>query len=439
MIEKDNGLDWSQVLSLKALLKLLKLEVISELSLINKYLRSKLNPLLFNHVLLNGNNLINYVGNSRESESLKVSVNKLSNYINQKEESDYDISQLKNLEIDHIINSLNSDLLRIRNHATYFKLSYLKAFGYSTMSLAYSFINLTELYVFNCSISHISIIKLGEYFKQLKILTIDQVKVISNLKKNKLTLKMINLPGTLEKLVIVNCRIVFKPLVDTIYDLANLSTEIELTPFDLILPINIPNLKSLKFDHIGDQEKYVRKFLQLNPQIKAIEVCPYYLDQKTLDCIAINSSNLTELAIYGDYDSLSELNFPTFNYITNLSVGEFPYDSLQLSKKLISSCPNLSALTLNFKQAGIEIKPLNKFLRNFVSQINSLNEIKIMIFDYDSAKIDINCLNNITKLTIECCDESIYKIKPNKLPLKLAYFKVESWETGQKFEIKKTD
>jgi hypothetical protein len=437
MIEKENILDWSQVLSLEVLLKFLNLEVLSEISLTNKYLRSKLSPFLFKSLVIDGNKLVNYLNNSNESENLKTLVNEFTTYIDQKEESDYDISQLKNLEINNIIYSLNSDLLGIRDHVTYFKLSSLKVFGYFAMNLTYSFSNLIELDIYKCSIPHSSIIKLGEHFKHLKILTIDQVIVISNLKANEPALKMVNLPNTLEKLYIVSCRIVFKPLVDTVYDLAIQSGEIELTPFDLILPINIPNLKSLKFDHIGDQEKYLRKFLQLNPQIKEIQACPYYLDQKTLDCIATNSSNLTSLTIYGDHDPLSELDYPSFNYITNLSIGEFISDSLQLSKRLISACPNLSSLTLNFKRLGIETKLLNRFLRKFVSQISGLNEIKIMNFDYDSAKIDINCLTNITKLTIECYDQSIYKIKPDKLPSKLTYLKIEGWETGQKLAINK--
>jgi hypothetical protein len=435
---KENQIEyhWLPLLIRSQLKKYLDLKSLIELSLINRYSRDGLKSNLFNTISLKGSVFREYFNYADYETSLCYSVEHFNSYM-VNDSSVYDLDNLRRLDTDLVIKSMDSSLSGLKEYANHIKFCDIKHLGYFAFPLIYSLKNLAHLELTNCSIPLIGLFKLSQYLPILKILTLNRVKIVNG-KNLELSLQDLTLPAQLEDLTLTNCTGYSISLINpTVYSLAYIYEECLFEEFSILKHMEIPSLKKLNFYHFDLIESYLPSFLLRNLQLKSLETASGFLCQNTLNIIAYDISDLSELKVLGDLTFYRELNIPTLANLKTLKIGNFKSYSFQKAFELCKNCPNLVNLTLDFSLMIIEMDTFNRFLSNSVSKLISLRNLEILILWYNPIPLDIYKLYNIETLRIEGTDRNLLDIIEKDLPAQLRYCRVICWDTDEIYEFKK--
>jgi hypothetical protein len=405
----------NQVLFNNELIQYLKIIELKELSLTNKYFRSKLNPLLFKSICLNKEKLSDYFDYSKVSNKLRYDIEQIKSHSYHRYSGDKHLA-LKDVEHNPIIKTLESSLASIKQHVKSFKLYKLNELGYFAFRLSCRFDNLEKLDIYECCIPLIGLAKLGKGLKNLKSLSLYGIDLIVGYKME-LSIDMVNLPINLKDFSISNSGMYIFRFVTSKEDMIYFkSNSFKMVP----LIFNISSLTKFYIDNCNGERQLVR-FLKLNPQLKSLELESGNISQNLLNYIANGSSNLSNLCIKRYIFHMNDLFVPTFNFITDLKLGQFHLNHT-LAANICLNCPNLINLTIILTHGDI-INQFNIMLEYIAQSFKILKKFELIVKGAYIRAFKFRCLTTIQTLVVRNYKKSAMNLQSKHLPSQFLYLR----------------
>jgi hypothetical protein len=419
---------WDQILFFNELTQYLKILDLTELSLVNNYLRNKLNSLIFRSICLNGKKLSSYFDYSKASDKLKHDIDTITKHCIY---PSYNIC-LNGMNLEHspIIKLLEASLLIFRKYTKYFKFYNLREFSYFAFHLCYKLENLEKLTIHRSYIPLIKLINLGQYLKNLKNLKL----YLANLEtdKEELAIYMANLSANLKKLSITSSYIYNYDISRSGYGTVNRTNRY--TDHQAPCAIYIPSLYKFYFNN-NNRDLQLIRFLKLNPQLKYLGLESGRMSQDLLDYIATGSSNLTKLSIYRYIFHINNLTIPIFNFITDLKLGQFHLNHT-MGANICLNCPNLINLSITLTNGDI-INQFNIMLEYMAKFFKNLKKFELIIKEVYFGSFKFSYLTTIKTFIIRNYYIWTIDIQAKQLPPQFRYPKKISIPAGKVIVLNK--
>ncbi|KXN65736.1 hypothetical protein CONCODRAFT_169133 [Conidiobolus coronatus NRRL 28638] len=440
---KENEIDWNKVFMLNEFKKYFDIKSLVEFSLVSQFNRNKLKSRLFSYSVLIGENYFSYIKSNLVKYHEKLYFNSF-DFV----ESFWDLNrlnielgeQLANIsQISNLMIQLINDSRGIEPFIKSLRVQELGHLLYVLYPVTFVFTKLIQLEIDNCTLPLLAILRIGESLKKLKKLTLDNVLLIG-FEKQELSLSLAYFPSTLEELILDFCIIInLNPIPSDIYITQNQLYKECIGPNYLEILIS-SSLKRLTLSLINPG--YIRKLLNLYPNVEEITVTDYNLDQRIIDKFS-SIRSLTKLSIL-TYDrqfpaiiSHRDFIFPQFNFITNL-VLEFSESMYRTGNEFLyftNHFPNLTQLSIDLTGVNFEDIDIGKF---FLETLPTYKKLEILTLEYmeDIGEYNFNWLKFIN---FSCLILKFDYINSNKIDFKLFSYNIKEIRKRSsdiKFELK---
>jgi hypothetical protein len=360
------GIDWELIIINNPLFKYLSKYELLDLSLTSKRLRSKACPRLFETLKINNKVLYSQPNFFKHKHNFELDRLTYWEKLRLLSTHSFDKNLLfKETQIDPFINQSATTLRNVGKYCKALNLRELQNSSYFLIPIATEFLNLTQLYVYNCELPLYRFNVILTKLAKLEILHLDIVQFLKCSEDSDLP-NDVNFPQGLKALKYERILLVItdSPHLNTIdftYNLIPVSNSTLLG-----LPVkHLPKLEVLSFGK-RDNSQSLTKFLEINPQLKSLCLTIALLTPDSLSTLT-SMPNLECLKIETNGTYFEEFNIPSspnleqlkdlFLYITTES-------DFNLITQLIKFTPNLTQLTIRTK--------VNEQFENFDRLVGSL-------------------------------------------------------------------
>jgi hypothetical protein len=385
--KKFNRLDWTNIFILKNFQDYFNLKDLQSLSMLSKFTRIKLNPIIFNST-----RLIKYTHRGRGDKPIRVFNIKSFEMLSRIAVRDEDEIE-KSLYIKKSLSDINSELQGIKNFVKSIYICNVKRPGYYLYPVLANFTNLSILKI-HCSTIQYSIFqKLGEYFPMLKTFELYRV-ILSKKSTSSNNSNEIVFPINLSYLSIRCVEVTDIAILDEPY------MTVYGYDFDprskFVLPnIHLPSLKSLQFLRCSAKETGLEEFLQTNPNLEQLSIDTFGQGtSKYFNCL--KSLHVDQLENINNLENL--IAYQNIKILKVSIAHNVYYDKFE---KLCLMCPSVEFLHFNIVDSENLQEAFNTYLTPILKKLPNLKIIELPLYEIYNELIDINHFSTIEKIIFE--------------------------------------
>ncbi|KXN64787.1 hypothetical protein CONCODRAFT_13926 [Conidiobolus coronatus NRRL 28638] len=440
---KEDSVDWNNIFILDEFSTYIRSCDINDFSLLSRFIRNKLKPKLFHKTTISIEHIVCIYDVKIKCDKEIVDI--LHHFESLKEHSFlYDGEEweemLQNISDFLVLKQLVQEELKgIGNFIRNFSVKQLYSSFYFICPLLLDLTSLTRLHLYACTFPLLTMLRIGEHMKNLKILSLHTVRFVG-LIKQELSPEDSYLPPNLEDLSIIYCRVYRVHSVPNILSLRQNCKGYNCNDIDRSQAIKIPSLKKLTLI-FGAYIEIIDKLLKSNLQVKELATRCYNMTQEVYDLVSI-CNRLTDLTItcLESFPYISEyknLIFPKFNYIKNLKLCFFAANGTDVnhSQCITKHFTSLTHLTLFIGIYGLKNFRLNEFLRVNLQFNNTIDKLTLEnryyeyfkekdYFEYSELRLDFSNFTNIKCLIIDIDIIPLSNIDFDNTPEKLKIIKI---------------
>jgi hypothetical protein len=375
-INSNTDIDWELAILNGIIHKYLKKQELLDISLISRRVRLKLYSLLFSKIQINPKVLYSIPSFFRHRDNFDF--DRLSYSDRYRENSKCVINNeltFKEAQIDPFITQTISELKEVAKTCKVLNLYLLRKVSYFLIPITSQFLNLSELYVYNCYLPFYKFNDMLEKLSKLEVLQLDHITLLKSTEESGYHNDLC-FPLSLKSLSYGDMKLVINdsPQLHTAEFVYNQISVYDGASLDL-MPQNLPLLKSLNYSNFNPSQN-LTKFLDLNSNLEDLTLSITQLTSSTL-CVLTNISNLERLKL-GTKDLSFEAPYitPGFNNLLklkDLTLILLNSSDFNIAKQFIQFTPNLTKLTvraLNDRQLE-ELSHLINMLNYFSKQEDS--------------------------------------------------------------------
>jgi hypothetical protein len=253
----------------------------------------------------------------------------------------------KGTQIDPFINQSTDILSKVGQYCKVLIFDQLKKASYFLIPIAVDFLNLTELYIFKCELPLYKFNIILSKLVKLEIIQLDTIYFIKDTEDSELK-NDISFPKSLKALSYdhIFLAVTDSPELNTIEFAYNLIATDESLIMELPLK-NLPKLKELNYAKT-EESLYLAKFLDINPQLKALCLNIALLRPAILSKLT-SMPNLESLKIETNGTSFEEFEIHSLSNLQKLQDLELNIitgSDFRLITQFIKFTPNLTRLTI---------------------------------------------------------------------------------------------
>jgi hypothetical protein len=438
----ENKVDWNNIFILDELLTHIEPCQIKDFSLLSQFIRNKLKPKFSLKIELSKKHIIKKYNLNTLTDSQKAEISDYYYYwdnrhLYEKFKDNWEKRSSNNSGVLILKQLIEEEIKGIKCYLRNCTVDRLSDSFYFLCPLVLDLNNLTKLSLYDCTFPLLTMLRIGEHFKNLKTLDLCSVKFVG-LIKQELSPEDVYLPDNLEELSFTSCKIYRVHSASNIPILLQNCTDHHRDNINLTQAIRIPTLKKLNYD-LGCYSGILKKLMKSNLQLEELYIYFYDFTQEVYELMAVRS--LLSLTVYLDLDFPyfffdKNLIIPKFNYIRNLKLQ---YDYIGESVLGHSQCftkyfPNLTHLILNIEEYDLEDFQLNGFLKVNLLFNNTIYKLTLELTEDDSARneygytpyepvLDFSNLVNINSLIIDMDLIPLYSIDFENIPDKLKFIR----------------
>jgi hypothetical protein len=406
----SNGVDWRDIITIPEFIEKLEFEDLKKVSLLNKFSRFKLNPILFTNVQFNRRNFKIYLNNS-ENNLLWEYFNCLAKYSSRKHIDSLDYSCYKDFKVEYALTEIRDQLNEVKHLIKNFNYSSIEDAGYYMFPILNTFKNLTSLELIYCTIPLTKFNELSNSLKKLKSIQLYHCKFIK-LPADEFSLEDIQFPSKLQSLTLFECQLCSNSLLSNPYNLLfDKANSSQYEPF-IIPPTSIPTLLKLVFFPNSLEDGGLNQFLKSNPQLENLRFKSCYLDQFKLDHFE-NTQSLKKLEFTYQYESKNteELKIPTLSSIKELEFEAISLETMSNVQNLCLSSPKLATLSFIMVIDEDYTPILDVITNSIVPSCPSLKNLDFYIFGHSREILNFSKLVNVEVLSVEAELDTILSIE----------------------------
>jgi hypothetical protein len=396
---KSKKIDFEFILTLKKVHQYISKDVIIKLSLLNKYLRRRLNKRIFNGILINEYNL------SRLDNHFDYNLLSFEDIPAQDSEA---ILNFKNINIDPFVTELTnviSPLVEYFESITYYNLDRI---GYYVIPIALNFNRLTYLNIYSCYLNIKDFNSLMGNLDILRRLKLTELYLIKS-PNEEFNENEIKVPSTLKEFYLGHIYTCTTNLPNTPYEfLVKYTGSIDKREFYLA-PQQLPNLEKFELHDIIENRVFITNLLTLAPKLTHLVLPILNFSIQVMENLSENTTiNQVNLKFGFISSFLSGMQLPILNYQRTLTLS-FLIKPNRYSQvyKLIDAFLNLTKLEIELEYCDSD------FITNILSKLTKLKTLKLIIYIYSSRIVDLTIFSAVEILKL--CDYSNVKII-HKLP-----------------------
>ncbi|KXN67722.1 hypothetical protein CONCODRAFT_10174 [Conidiobolus coronatus NRRL 28638] len=373
-ITTNTNIDWEITILNGIVHEYLNKQELSEISLTTRRIRRKLYPLLFTKLRTNPKVLYS-----------------MPNFFQHRDNFDFDrLSyseryRANKAQIDPFFTQATTELERVAKTCKVLNLDQLRKVCYFLIPITSQFLNLYEIYIYNCYLPFYKLNDILKNLSKLEVLKLDHIILLKSTEESELP-NDLGFPPSLKSLIYGNVKLVVNdsPQLHTaefVYNQIPFYSGIRLD----LLPQNIPLLNSLTYSNYNPSQNLI-KFLGLNSHLEDLTLSITQLTPSTLSALS-SISNLECLKL-----ETNDLSFevpyitPGFNNplkLKDLTLILLNSSDFNIAKQFIQLTPNLTKLTIRalndqlFEEFNYLINTLNYFAKyedtfggfNFITRV----------------------------------------------------------------------
>jgi hypothetical protein len=406
-------LKYESVLIFTEIWQYLSIQDLIEVSLVNRYLRTKLVGRILAEI-----NLTYY------------HLSQLPNYFNnraiEKNESiDEDIKlNFKHYKIDPFVNELVNEMKGYSRYFKSFEFFDLARDGYFIVPLTLNFANLTTLKICECMLdleNFNEVLKRLDKLKMLELFNISLFKQPGEIA----AIKEAILPSSLKALYLSNIYLYTTDFTKYPYKfLFDFTVEFEEEYYYLPLQ-RTPNLEEFELYETTYDEEYLSKFLELNPQLSKLRLPFSSFTYKTISTLS-KSNRLKYLTIDFSYyygGNFNIIDLPLLDSVNSLFVFSTRARDCNHINSVIRVLPNITKVKLiteEFDQVFIS------YMLNLCKQLKFFN-LKVGKFKFNNLDLSIFSKVEGLKLCFTANNAIKYSLPESSMKLKSLYISSDKY------------
>ncbi|KXN69127.1 hypothetical protein CONCODRAFT_8516 [Conidiobolus coronatus NRRL 28638] len=415
--EKNNEVDWLNIVFNIAFQSYLDFGTLKEISLLSKFVRAKLNPKLFYNISLKANR--KHVNGKIEKFYNVSALSALTRHIS----SNSDKLQ-KSISIEKALNNINYEVQNIIIFVSSLYLKSLDRIGYYLFSIFKSFDSLSLLNITGTTIPYTLLINLGLLIPNLKSFELISTTLVK-LPTDRLISNSIIFPPSLSYLNISRVEVTELGLLsdpfEYLFSEGHAKNSYSFTPPKILLP----SLKKLIFAEYNETKSGLEEFLHINPCLESLKTETIYLDKVyNINSLKSLETDMVE-CLNGDIKFTSQESIEELTTFVNI-------DTYENVAKLCLLCPNLEKLRFSIDCHKFSQHSFDRFLISVMSNLPKLKTFHLEIYTDDHDVLNINKFSYIENIIIEtkCINLSNIKFEKSK-NLKNIEFKSLSFRNNE--------